>query len=627
MMQINFLALAAAIAIAHPPIPNAGGGGGGGGGSSAPFIVTTDIVAGKLAGGENNAGDYLRIIGWNFGASGDFGTAAGLQAWFRDSGAGGDNAWHEVASYRTVGAQRVTPAGLKEAVIQIGALGGSQVAGHTLDFKLTLAGVDSAIFPNYFTVQPGKIWFVSTTGNDSTGVADDINHPFLNAQVWNGTAFTGLCATGKIAPGDTVVFRGGSYTAAETGYDAGSGAGSKAVFRFATTGSWATGVGGGSAPTGAVGHGYIHFTAYPGEDAHFTLSKGGGIQGCESSFASSTDGGHGQYWTVSGIHWEMTSTAARDASGVNFQNGSRHVRAVSNEFGPWATATGTTNAGGLTGVLQEGVILYNDIHDISGNLTDQQNHGIYLGGATGGTYDDASKNVLVRGNWIRNCTAGCGINLYWQNTNSTATSVMTGLDISGNFIQNTLKYGINCGQSCVGALIYNNQVVDCGLNALRVEGLGKLTGQADFAITFAFNTCYGWNRVGSINDSCFDTAGFANYGSIKLEHNIFAAASGRSGSNSWYSNSAFGGADANVTMSQNVYFDYAGTLTGSAAKDASPITTSPLFTNRATLDFTLQAGSSALQAVTTTDSLSLALDILLNARPKGTRKDIGAYES
>jgi hypothetical protein len=80
-------------------------------------------------------------------------------------------------------------------------------------------------------------------------------------------------------------------------------------------------------------------------------------------------------------------------------------------------------------------------------------------------------------------------------------------------------------------------------------------------------------------------------------------------------------------MSQNVYYDYAGTLTGSAAKDATPITTSPNFTNRASKDFTLGTPSSARQAVTTSEGLTVTIDILNKTRPKSVTKDCGAYES
>lgn len=617
MMQLNIFALAATVLFSNPQnAGSGGGGGGGGGGGTAPVLVATDIVSGSLVNGENGKGSYVRIIGANMGTLGNLGTTAGLQCWFRDSA--GDNIWYEAGAYRTLVANRVTPSGLQEACVQIGSLGGAQVAGRALDMKITLAGVDSNIFGSYFTNQPGNFWFISTSGADGTGVINDIGHPYRFLQVWTGSTFTGICASGKLAPGDTIVLRGGAW-GDQNGYDS-------RWFRFATTGSWATGVGGGSAPTGATGHGWIHFTAYPGEDVHFTGTSGGGIHGCESSFASSSDGGHGQYVSVSGIHFETTAAGARDASGVNGQNGARHWRVVSNEMGPWATATGTTNAGGVTGVFQEAFILYNDIHDISGNLTDQQNHGIYFGGGTGGAYDDASKNLKISANWMRNCVCGSGIQGYWQNTNNTATSVMTGIEISGNFIDTTLKYGINLGQSTYSAKVFNNQIVNCGLSPLRLEGLNT-GGAPNFNIQMCFNTCYGWNTVGSIRDSVFVTEGYANNGVIQIEHNIFAGASGRSTSNSWYANTAFGGADSNITMSQNVYYDYAGTLTGSATKDASPITATPNFTNRGTKDFTLTAVSSAIDAVTTTDSLALALDILLATRPKGVRKDCGCFES
>lgn len=599
----------------------AAGTGGGGGGGGASLIIDTDIISGSLTNGFAGNGSWIKVFGYNMGTTGNFGTTSGTQVWFRDPL--GDNAWHEVATYNYLQASKATPTGLSVACVQIGALGGSQVAGRVLDLKTTLAGVDSNILSSWFTIQVGNFYFVSPTGNDGTGVVNDITHPYANAQVWTGSTFTGICASGKLAPGDTIVFLGGSYSI-QGGY-------LNTVYRFATSGAWATAVGGGSAPTGVVGHGYVHFTAYPGvpgvgpDIPFFTMASGGGILGVESSFASLTNG-HGWYVSVSGLKGQQTTASARDACLVNGQNGAFYWRVYDNECAGWPTSVGTTNSGGLSGDFHNTYMRYNYIHDISGNLTDLQNHGIYFGGASGGSYEGAAQNCFVNGNYIVNCTAGSGIQFYWQNGNSVNTSVFTNNDISGNFIDTTKKYGINLGQSSISFNVYNNVITNAGLNPIRLEGL-SISGQPAMNINICMNTIYGWNTSGSIHDSVFLTEGYANTGTIKIDHNIFAGASGRSQTNSWYENSAFGGADANITMSQNVFYDYAGTLTGSAAKDGAPITSSPNFTNRASKDFTLATGSSALLAVTTTENFSVTRDIIGASRPKGAHKDIGAYES
>jgi hypothetical protein len=49
---------------------------------------------------------------------------------------------------------------------------------------------------------PTNIYYISTTGNNSTGVVNDITHPYLNC--------AGIVSS--IQPGDAVIFRGGTYT-------------------------------------------------------------------------------------------------------------------------------------------------------------------------------------------------------------------------------------------------------------------------------------------------------------------------------------------------------------------------------------------------------------------------------
>src|SRR5262249_28905309 len=63
------------------------------------------------------------------------------------------------------------------------------------------------IFLAHLGYNPGHIFYLSTSGNDSTGVVDDPTHPF---QTWS--AINVLMARGAFSPGDMVMFRGGTWT-------------------------------------------------------------------------------------------------------------------------------------------------------------------------------------------------------------------------------------------------------------------------------------------------------------------------------------------------------------------------------------------------------------------------------
>jgi chitodextrinase len=73
---------------------------------------------------------------------------------------------------------------------------------HTEEQALAKWGSMTA-FLAHLGYTPGNIWYISATGNDSTGVVNDIDHPFKNC-----------CGTGQANPvaGDMIMFRGGDYS-------------------------------------------------------------------------------------------------------------------------------------------------------------------------------------------------------------------------------------------------------------------------------------------------------------------------------------------------------------------------------------------------------------------------------
>jgi hypothetical protein len=602
---------------------------------SAPTLVLRDVRCISLTGHEFGLGGYIRVHGYSLGTQANLGTPAGCRVYLRDPI--GDNLWHEVANYRFLRRSVTYPrTQLVEVGVQVGALGGSQTAGRALDMKAVVDGVSSNVMTAAMVIQPGDAYFAALTGDEATGVKNDITQPFRYLQYWQSALPTGMWLAGGVQGGDTIVLRAGNWTD-QTGFD------NRWLRWWRPTVGASDGVIGGSAPTGVVGHGHIHITAYPGpilghapEYVHHTGATGGGIQGCDTARAEL---GYGKYTTISGLHIEVGANAIRDSCPINFQNGADHWYVTGNELGPWPSALvppDSSKGAGVAGQSHFFGINGNHIHDIDCDATNNdlsdpspdsplENHGIYIGGATGGSaYDEASNNGDVSYNWIHDIQGGSGIQFYWQG--SADTSVFEDNDVHHNFVENTRKYGINMAHSNVSGRVWNNICVNTGLNSLRFEGGGYSAGVNTFDMHFAFNTSYGWNNRGSPSDAGFITEGYANTGVIDVTHNIFCGLAGRTTTTSYYANTVFTGADANITLTQNVYFDPDGVAASPPSKDTAPVYGNPVFRKPAGKDFTCDSTGAGFDAVTTTPAVAATDDFYGIARPQGGRKDCGACE-
>lgn len=147
----------------------------------APVIAYTDIISGPNSGGENNDGAYLSIFGKNFGAD-----ITKIKVYV---GSG------EVARYMYIGASLGRP-DIQQLSVQ---LGGATSSGAV---KVVVNGVSSNT-DKTFTVRPGKFFYVSKSGSNSTGTPDDITRPYRNVNYVMG--LPGFLA------GDFMVIRGGHY--------------------------------------------------------------------------------------------------------------------------------------------------------------------------------------------------------------------------------------------------------------------------------------------------------------------------------------------------------------------------------------------------------------------------------
>jgi len=149
--------------------------------AAAPKVLYTDIIAGPNSGGEGNNGAYLSIFGKNFGNN-----ISNVHVYV-----GGG----EVARYIYLGSSLGRP-DVQQISVQLGS------SAATGSIRVNVNGVDSNT-DRTFTVRPGNFYYMSKTGNDSTGVVNDITHPYRTANyIWSITA---------LSPGDFIIVRGGDY--------------------------------------------------------------------------------------------------------------------------------------------------------------------------------------------------------------------------------------------------------------------------------------------------------------------------------------------------------------------------------------------------------------------------------
>lgn len=583
-------------------------------------LIDTDIISGSLTGGEYNLGAYLTLFGYNFGLFENMGTPQGAQVFLRDSL--GDNVWHEVANYRTLEQSLVfDKLQVVSMTVQVGSLGGSQVAGRALDVKMTVNGTDTNILGEHFTIQTGRFWYVdNVNGSDASGLVNDMTKPFRYLQnvVVQATGFGGLWAAttpmgeAGLRAGDTIILRdSGTPYSDQTGY-----AQKWCRFRLPAHN--------GSLPNGTVGHGFIHITAYPGpisanapEIVHYVDPPGGrgGIHGVNTAYVTTS----GTYVSISRLKIECNATSVSDAAPVNLQNGADHWRVYGNELGPWQSTVASPNharAGGVAGQGFDVKIKFNHIHDIWCNGA-SENHGIYVGD----TGDICSSDWDMSYNWIHDIAGGNHVQ--WNNNASVDT--FDNMAFHHNWCENGGKYSINVGNSITNLDVYNNILINPALAILRFDVCPDLT-----IVNFVHNTCIQKIRYPTISAMAVQTWGNQTAGAINIKHNMFIMTEDH---DTGLLYTTLGAGDTAVDMSENLYFDFKGELLTVPSIDATGIVGDPIFTDIDGSDYTCQAGGAGIAACLEPEEIAIGTDIygiyrevVNTSTPTVVFNDIGATQ-
>lgn len=596
---------------------------------TSTLLLYTDTNQGATTGGEDNKGHYLTIYGHNLAPN--F-AALGTTHRVYIGGVEVDNYRYLQPAVGVAGGSRGNGIfqtwGVQALCVQVGALTGlTQGTEYAIDIKesgvstpinatsggflLDADGLNISFIPN-----PGATVFVALTGNDANAgtIAAPLEHlqagttlAGLTGALWNTRGSSSPPAANACQPGTQIVLRGGDY-GAHTAYET-----RWARFQRIT----------GILPTGSLGSGRIHITAYPGpaggnapEAVEWIGQSGsrGGLHWCDTARGSVEANpyggtGYGKHIHVSNIKVQPYATAAAtDASPINFQTGGDYARVVNCEA-EWRTLETGVNAqraGGISG-NGIGIKVYGCyVHDIYGDPAQNLNHGMYIDGNA-----NCAKDCIFAYNVFKNITAGNGMQAF----NQVAADFLTGNIFHHNWIETTNKHGINLSASCESIHVYCNVVIDAG-----GWGIVSQSQTASGALEIEYNTVYGWARVETTRGALGSTANLAS-GTSRFRNNVCAQVGGRGATG--YTFFAPNGGDC--TASNNLWYDFSGNLVAAPAGDPTRFG-DPLFVDKAALDLRLAAGSPALDVGSAAMTSVGLYDFFNQPRTVNTTKDIGAIE-
>jgi hypothetical protein len=273
------------------------------------------------------------------------------------------------------------------------------------------------------------------------------------------------------------------------------------------------------------------------------------------------------------------------------------------------TVTGVNHprAAGIVGNGNGCAVHGNYVHDIYGDTSANENHGIYFDGGAAPTV-----NMRVSFCCIYNISGGNGYQSY--DANSTGS---TGNIVHHLWIETYNKNGLNIADQTISLQAYNIVIVDGGESPIRFN-------TADVAAANGIDiwniTAYGWGRVASNRGAVQDDWSIGA-GSVRIRNSIFMQKASHSANSYSFTNL---NTPAKFTMNNNRYYDPDGRLTTKPSEDSNGTVGTPGFTDISTRDFSLANGSACINAGTA--PASRAYGFLLNAAPQGASHDIGAYE-
>ena len=428
-----------------------------------------------------------------------------------------------------------------------------------------------------FTVRPGGIRFVRTTGNDSTGNGS-----------WGLPWRTIIKAVNTIAPGDIAYIGDGVNQTTET--DSGA----------------AVNLGSDGTSTGPKA-----LVVYPGATSRIGNTA---IQRAFYLYNAGKDG-FSTHWVLAKFHITTGEVGAPAYTGFRV-------------IGNYITApNGDGMDGAINGESNNVYALGNELDRVGSTSCSKLYHAIYFKGYRKDAPPRAPKESTreIAWNYVHDCQANRGINIYSEQQNA---AFIEGHSVHDNVIVNQRGEGIMLGYYVVGVnSVYNNLIVRAGLGPEWPDGESYHTGirlntgheEVPSTIVHCYNnTLYacGWSGAGLPGETghiLISPESLALSTTVYFSNNIIYSA----GEPYIAAESAALAAGRH----RNCWFGK-----GLApAWDTGAINADPRFVGPGANNFQLKQGSPCIDAGLNVSAV-VQRDLLGLTRPQGSAYDLGAYE-
>jgi hypothetical protein len=546
--------------------------------TATPVLLFTDLISGPSTGNSDNSrsgqiagqdGAIVTVWGKNLGTTAGTITVGGIQARIYSWG----NATAPADLFSKHRMQMVAfqvPHGLANGATTI---------------QANVGGVNTNTLP--FTIRAGNIYYVKTTGNDTSG-----NGSWSNP--WRKIS----TAVGRLAPGDTVYATDGVQQTTQDG--------------DRSTMNLEYGMSGSQLATRAMPKAVI---AYPNAN----VLIGNTAYGAGWSIYVGGSSPDAANWVFS--KFNLTAQNEPGIYGPGF-------RMIGNRL---TAPLGDGATGGMAGGDSSNIfILGNELTQIGHSGTSKLYHPMYIQSleSSSGTRLPEEPNREIGWNYLHDNFAYDGINIYREGSSS---AFMTHTTIHDNFIINQTGRGMLIGFYTVGPdnYIYNNVIIRAGQGPASQYTTDPAFGyvcvdfQAGWSaypgttiVHFYNNTLYGCGFTDTANGISGGMIGYANNQPFTLDFR-----------NNIIQSTGFpyvGGMSDPFPANQgsrNIWFGQG----NAPSLDSSPINADPRLVSPSTGDVHLQSTSPGINAGSSA-APAAAVDFDNNVRPQGAGYDIGAYE-